>query len=84
MTVAFMFGPGLGAGLAQFTLQTPMFVSAAFAFVALVFGFFKFKDPKKPVNAPAVAVKQSTPAIVVNPEDENGNLLIISHFISWQ
>ena len=25
--VAFMFGPGIGAGLAQFTLRTPMFVS---------------------------------------------------------
>jgi hypothetical protein len=42
--VAFLFGPGIGAGLAEFSLQTPMLVSSAIAGCGLVLAFFFFKE----------------------------------------
>jgi DHA1 family tetracycline resistance protein-like MFS transporter len=43
---AFLFGPGIGAGLAEFSLQTPMFVSSAIAAFGLILAFFFFKEPR--------------------------------------
>ena len=46
IVVAFLFGPGIGAGLAEFTLQTPMFVSSSIAAFGLILAFFFFKEPR--------------------------------------
>jgi hypothetical protein len=56
-----MFGPGVGAGLSQFTLQTPMFVSAALAALGWVFTWWKFREPvrAKATNTPAQDEKPS-------------------------
>lgn len=46
LTLAFTFGPGIGAGLAEFSLQTPMFVASAVAAVGFVLAFCFFHSPK--------------------------------------
>eukprot|EP00603_Paraphysomonas_imperforata_P011628 CAMPEP_0114473564 /NCGR_PEP_ID=MMETSP0104-20121206/13050_1 /TAXON_ID=37642 ORGANISM="Paraphysomonas imperforata, Strain PA2" /NCGR_SAMPLE_ID=MMETSP0104 /ASSEMBLY_ACC=CAM_ASM_000202 /LENGTH=468 /DNA_ID=CAMNT_0001647759 /DNA_START=36 /DNA_END=1439 /DNA_ORIENTATION=+ len=47
IVVAFLFGPGIGAGLAEFSLQTPMLVSAAIAGCGLTLAIFFFREPPK-------------------------------------
>lgn len=47
IVIAFLFGPGIGAGLAEFSLQTPMFVSSAIAAFGLILAFFFFKEPRQ-------------------------------------
>lgn len=44
---AFLFGPGIGAGLSQFSLQTPMFVAAGVALFGWFVAFFFFKEPTR-------------------------------------
>jgi len=50
ITGAFMIGPGIGAGLAQFSLFTPMFASSGFAGIGALCCYFYFEDAKKSVN----------------------------------
>lgn len=47
ITVAFMTGPGIGAGLSEFGLKVPMYMAAALAAFGLVTAIFKFEDVKK-------------------------------------
>jgi len=42
-----MFGPGIGAGLAQFSLQTPMLVACGIAGVGFIIALVTFKEPPK-------------------------------------
>jgi len=46
LALSFMFGPGIGAGLAQFSIYTPMLFSSGLAFMGLVLAFFYFKESK--------------------------------------
>ena len=46
MALAFMVGPGIGAGLAEFSMSTPMFASAGLGLFGLVLAFFLFHDYK--------------------------------------
>ena len=48
--LAFLFGPGLGAGLSQFSLATPFFVSSGFAFVAFILACVYTQEPPKEKN----------------------------------
>ncbi|GAB5355069.1 hypothetical protein AAMO2058_000174100 [Amorphochlora amoebiformis] len=48
--VAFMFGPGIGAGLAQFSLQTPMLVACATSGFGFALALFAFKEPEKKLS----------------------------------
>ena len=45
IALSFMFGPGMGAGLSRFSLQTPMFVSAGLAAIGWLSAFFAFEEP---------------------------------------
>ena len=47
IVVAFLFGPGIGAGLAEFSLQTPMLVSSAIAGCGFMLAVFFFREPVK-------------------------------------
>lgn len=70
---AFLFGPGIGAGLAQFSLQTPMFVAAAVALCGWIVAFFFFQEPKKLL---AVEEKASTEIqLDIESEDETAGIL---------
>lgn len=84
IVVAFLFGPGIGAGLAEFSLQTPMFVSSAIAACGLVLAFLFFKEPrhlqKAEVNenvegAGEVAAHVSTDRATVDSENESDSIL---------
>jgi len=54
VVTAFLFGPGIGAGLAQFTLQTPMFAAAGLALFGWIIAFFFFQEPSR-LETPAEA-----------------------------
>lgn len=45
IALSFMFGPGMGAGLSKFSLQTPMFVSAGLAAIGWLLALFAFEEP---------------------------------------
>ena len=42
---ALIFAPGFGGGLAEFSLQTPFFVSGGLALFGLILGFFYIVEP---------------------------------------
>jgi MFS transporter, DHA1 family, tetracycline resistance protein len=67
---AFLFGPGIGAGLAQFTLQTPMFVAASVAFFGLILAYFFFQEPTKQTDHATNASAQNTPGVVTSDESD--------------
>ena len=46
LALSFMFGPGIGAGLAQFSMYTPMFVSSGLAGIGVVLAYFYFTESK--------------------------------------
>jgi len=62
--VAFMFGPGIGAGLAQFTLQTPMLVACGIAGMGFVVAALKFKEPEK--------VKKTNKRMIADSKNKKG------------
>lgn len=47
LSTGLMFGPGLSAGLAQFSLRTPFFVCAGLAAFALIVALKYFDEPSK-------------------------------------
>lgn len=47
LSVAFMFGPGIGAGLAEFSLRTPLFVAAGLAGFGFLLVSYHFKEPER-------------------------------------
>jgi DHA1 family tetracycline resistance protein-like MFS transporter len=58
---AFLFGPGIGAGLSQFSLRTPFFVASSLAGCGWILAFFFFQEPKRqsdPAAAGAAAAQQ--------------------------
>lgn len=63
-TVAFMIGPGVGAGLAEFTLRTPMFVSSALACLGFFFAFVYFTDNFVPADGSAATPGAKAPTDV--------------------
>lgn len=58
---AFLFGPGIGAGLAQFSLQTPMFVAAAVAFCGLILAVFFFQEPTRQSDGDSISHDETVP-----------------------
>jgi len=59
ITVAFTFGPGIGAGLAQFTMQTPMFVASGLAAFGLILAIFFFHPVAPPQPKPPSKKKEA-------------------------
>ena len=78
IVVAFLFGPGIGAGLAEFTLQTPMFVSASIAACGLVLAIFYFREPKhlpKTNDLNNQEENEETEEVTEDSENENDAIL---------
>ena len=46
MAATFLIGPAIGAGLAEFSLATPMFVSSGVSFVGLLLAYKHLKNPE--------------------------------------
>lgn len=44
---SFLFGPGIGAGLAEFSTRTPMFVSAGVALFGFFVAVFFLREPSR-------------------------------------
>ena len=78
ITVAFMFGPGIGAGLSQFTLQTPMLVASGLAGLGVVLAVFLFKEPARPPpkarsrSLPSSSTADATTAAAADDDVEKG------------
>lgn len=79
ITVAFLFGPGIGAGLSQFTLQTPMFVSAALSAMGLTVAVFKFKEPVRLFQETPSTEKEAS----VSPLTKTANPYKWSIWFTW-
>lgn len=47
IAVAFLFGPGIGSGLAEFSLHTPMFVASGLAGAGVVMAFIYLKESER-------------------------------------
>mmetsp|Transcript_19662 Transcript_19662/g.29353 ORF Transcript_19662/g.29353 Transcript_19662/m.29353 type:complete len:360 (-) Transcript_19662:21-1100(-) len=74
--VAFMFGPGIGAGLAQFSLETPMFVACGTAGFGFLLALVAFKEPKRKIPN-----KEESPRSPPQPEGEDSKqgLDVVGH-----
>ena len=47
IAVAFLFGPAVGAGLSQFSLQMPMFVAGAISFLGFLLALVFLREPQR-------------------------------------
>lgn len=47
MQLAFMFGPGVGAGLSQLNIRAPFYVGAITSAIALLVAYFNVKTPSE-------------------------------------
>jgi MFS family permease len=67
---ALIFAPGFGGGLAEFSLETPFFVSAGLAMLGFILGYFYITEPErndeKKKNDDAVETIEEEP---LSPED---------------
>ncbi|KAJ8603629.1 hypothetical protein CTAYLR_007575 [Chrysophaeum taylorii] len=66
LSVAFMFGPGIGAGLAEFSLRTPMFSAAFLSAFGLLLCLQYFEEPlNRRYNSEAIV------PIAVPPDEQD-------------
>eukprot|EP00298_Acanthocystis_sp_HF-20_P001350 c11755_g1_i1.p1 GENE.c11755_g1_i1~~c11755_g1_i1.p1 ORF type:complete len:522 (-),score=190.57 c11755_g1_i1:188-1726(-) len=78
-STAFMFGPGIGAGLSQFTLQTPMFVSAGVAGIGFLITLLMYHEesnkptPNQGTSVSDQAIQPSSSQNPIQSNQENGS-----------